>query len=79
MRPSHLKRSGDAYSILRKSVNFARLVATNGGHIQPLAKGHAEIIDEKGNAVGYITHRQLLTYYRLYDNGLPRPDAPTRS
>jgi hypothetical protein len=58
----------DCTTIVRFSVDYARIVERNGGKIQPLAKGHAEVLDAKGCAVGYLTKRDFKRYELYYNS-----------
>ncbi len=69
--------SKDCCTIVRFSVDYARIIVCNGGRIQPLKGGHAEVIDQKGCAVGYLTKRQFKRYELFYNSFTHYSDLPT--
>ena len=55
-------RKGTATQIVRYSVRSARATVEEGGRVQAMSKGHAEVWDKNWNCVGYLTKADYAKY-----------------
>jgi hypothetical protein len=55
-------RKGTAMQIVRYSGRSARATVEEGGRVQALSKGHAEVWDKNRNCVGYLTKADYAKY-----------------
>ena len=56
---------GTCTQIVRYSIHDARAEVREGGRIQPLLAGHAEVINAENRAVGYLTKIDYRKFCRL--------------
>lgn len=59
--------------IVRFSVDGALAECRRGGKVEPQAKGHAMVVDQRGYTRGFLTTKDYATYLRRVDSGKATP------